>query len=104
MNKQVCDKHKKYTDGCEECKVRHMQNKKWETVGKRNKFGKNFFVCAAGIFLIGLCWVKMFDGKPYNNSEVGLVGMCLLGVGAVLGFSLGVWWILEKIFRGEYAA
>lgn len=64
--------------------------KQWETVGKRNKFRKNFFVCAAGIFLIGLCLVKMFDGRPYNNSNVVQVGMCLLCVGAVAGFILNV--------------
>ena len=63
---------------------------------------KTFYVCA-GIFLIGLCLVKMFGERSYNNSNVEQVGMYLSVVVAMLGFNLGGWWILEKIFKGEYA-
>lgn len=53
----------------------------------------------AGIFLIGIYLGKMFDGRPYNNSNVELVGMWFLVVGAMLGFNLGVRWILESLIR-----
>lgn len=72
--------------------------KLWE---REISLGKTFCVCA-GIFLIGLCLVKMFGGRPYD-SNVELVGICLSVVSAMLGFSLGMRWISEKIFRGEYA-
>ena len=59
--------------------------KLWE---KEISLGKTFCVCD-DIFLIGLCLVKMLDGRLYNNSDMELVGICLSVVGAMLGFSLG---------------